>query len=92
MATISFDIDNAVLPRVITGMLEVYPNTEQMVDPNWVNPGDGSEPPLVPKYTDNQWLKEVVRRFIVQTTRRGEVSIAKKAAGNDIQDTDDSIT
>ena len=69
MATITFTIDNAKLPRVVAGLLTVFPNEE--VDNN----GD-------PIYTDNEWLKEVTRRWIVQNVRRGEIKIAKDAAGS----------
>lgn len=69
-------------------MLEVYPNTETIPDPDWIDPGDGSRAPQIPKYTDNQWLKELVRRYIVQTVRRAESKIAQEAARAALTETD----
>lgn len=79
MATITFTIPNDKLQRVIDGMLEVYPNEE--VDEN----GD-------PVYTDNQWIKERVRRFVVDTVKRGETVIAKRNAGAGVPSADDTIS
>lgn len=59
MATITFTIPNAKLQRVKDGILKVYPNNE--ADSN----GD-------PRYTDNEWLKEAIRRFIITSVKKGE--------------------
>ncbi len=67
MATITFTIDDAKLQRVKDGVLEVYPNDEK----------DENDDPI---YTDNEWLKELVRRFIVQSVKRGESKKAQEAA------------
>lgn len=92
MATISFNIPDPALPRIRAGMLALYPNTEQMEDPDWVDPGDGSTAPIIPKYTDNQWLKEKVRRYIVHSVLRGEKMIAAQEAKDAVTSTDDDVT
>ena len=59
MAIITFTIPDDKLDRVKDGLLHQYPNNER--DAN----GD-------PKYTDTQWLKERIRRFIVESVKLGE--------------------
>ncbi len=88
MATITLTIPDEKLQRVKDGLLEVFPNNETKADPNWVDPEDGSSPPQVNKYTDNQWLKEVVRRFVRDTVVRGETAIAKRAVAIPSADAD----
>jgi len=79
MATITYTIPDNKLDRVKAGLLRVYPNTE--VDEN----ND-------PVYTDNEWLKERVRRFIVQAVLKGETAIAKEAALNALEEADSIVT
>jgi len=89
MADITFTIPNNKLQRVKDGLLEIYPNDETIPDPAWVDPGDGTTAPQIPKYTDNQWLKERVRRFIIQSVKRGEEVIAQRQAKAALLDVDD---
>lgn len=90
MALITLDIGNNV-DRIKTGMLAVFPNKETIPDPNWVDPGDGSSAPQIAKYTDSEWLKEVIRRWIAQQVRRGESKIAKDAAQSALTNDTDSL-
>jgi hypothetical protein len=79
MATITFTIDNTAVPRIIDAMLYLYPNNE--VDNNGT-----------PVYTDNQWLKELIRRYVVQTVKISEKAQAERAASTIITDVDGDIT
>jgi len=79
MATITFNIDDTKLARVRDGVLVVYPNNEKDPDDN-------------PLYTDNQWLREIIRRFVAQTVRRGEAALAQQAANAGLTETDSLVT
>ncbi len=92
MAQIIFNINNDRLQRVVDGLLEVYPNNETMDDPSWVDPKDGSVAPTVQRYSDNAWLKEVVRRFITSNVKRGEEVKAKRVAKGALQDTNTLVS
>lgn len=66
--TISFTIPEAKVAQAMQGYLKLYPNTE--VDPITQQP----------KYTDAQWIKESIRRNIVNDIRRGLQVIANENA------------
>ena len=87
MATITYTIDNAKLPDVIAAMKYFYP-IPMIPDPDWVDPQDGSQVPIIPQFTDNQWAKEVPRRWIVSQVRRHKQVLANEAA---IVQADDTI-
>jgi hypothetical protein len=54
----------------LAAFLRVHPNRETVSDPEWVDPGDGSIAPKIPKYTDAQWIKEWgARAYRTQVTR-----------------------
>lgn len=79
MANITFTIPDNKLARVKAGLLEVYPNTE--TDEN------GG-----PVYSDNEWLKERVRRFIVDSVKRGERAIAIHDACDALEEADSAVS
>jgi hypothetical protein len=64
MANITLNIPDNKLARVKVGLLALHPNVELDEE------GD-------PKYNDNAWLKEVIRRYIITSVHRGEQIIAK---------------
>jgi len=81
-AEITFTIDNAKLQRIADALKGLFP-IPQIPDPNWVNPNPewpGSVAPLINEFTDNQWAKEVVRRWIISQVRRYEAMVAAEAA------------
>lgn len=84
MATITFTIPDAKLPRILAAMKGVYPIPEVLSDPN------DTESPMVPEFTDNQWGKESLRRFIVKTVQRWESKLAIDAAKAGVEP-DDTI-
>ena len=61
---LSFTIPGAKIDTAMEGFLMIYPNTEMTDD----------EPP-VNKYTDEQWIKEKIRRNIIRDIRRGLITI-----------------
>ena len=78
MAEITLTIPDNKLARVKAGMLRVYPNDQT----------DENNEPL---YTDNEWLKERVRQFVVDTVRRGESAIAQEAARAALEEADSLV-
>jgi|WetSurSiteA1Bulk_404760.scaffolds.fasta_scaffold285884_2 hypothetical protein len=86
MAIISFTIDNAKLPLLIDTMKWLFP-IPLIPDPAWVDPHDGSTAPLIPKYTDSQWTKEAVRRWLVAQVKRKADYDAKTAINIAADDT-----
>ena len=80
MAKITFTIPDNKLARIKAGMLYRYPNNEATVDPAWVDPQDGSLPDMIPVYSDNAWLKERIRRFIIESVDQGDLKLVKDNA------------
>lgn len=87
MATINFNVPDAQLPRIVAAMAGIYP-VPQIPDPDWVDPGDGSQAPMVDEFTPNQWAKETVRRKIVRDVRRWEHKVAADAAASGVTEDD----
>ena len=93
MADINFTIPDAKLDRVKTGMLAIYPNNETILDSSWTEPTEENPTqPQIPRYTDNQWLKERVRRFVVDSVRRAEQIVAQNAAKETLLEADSIIS
>jgi len=57
----------------------VYPNSDTIDDPAWVDPEDGTEAPQIPKYTDSRWVDVVVRRFLIRQLQVGDQKIKQAA-------------
>lgn len=72
-ATVTFTIPDNKLAEVRTAFLTIHPNTE-----TWDDDGDENTPE-VPKYTDNQWFKEKMRRIFVLQIQRGAEVIERNA-------------
>ena len=68
---VGFTVPDAKVAIATEGFLKIYPNVETMVDPDWVDPEDGSEVAQIPKYTTKQWVNEKMRRLFVRDVRRG---------------------
>ena len=71
---ITITIPDGKLARVKAGILASYPNNECST----LNI-DGTTCDVY-KYNDNEWLKEVLRRFIVSSVRKGERILGRVAA------------
>lgn len=69
--TLNFIISDAKVAKAKAGFLRKKPNREKIADPEWVDPQDGSNAPRIKKYTDNQWIKEKIRREIVEIIEAG---------------------
>ncbi len=69
--TISLKIPEAKIPIAVEGFSTIYPNSETIPDPAWIDPGDGSEAPQIEKYTIKEWVTEKIRRLVVRDIRRG---------------------
>ena len=67
--TISIPDGNLVADK--TAFLAVHKNNEMIPDPEWINPEDGSEAPLINKYTDAEWIREYVRQHLKGQIERG---------------------
>lgn len=77
MADITITIQNDQVPTALKGFLKIHPNLETVQDPAWT-PEDGPAPAMLPKYTNAQWAKEVLRRMLVRDVRRGLQLIANE--------------
>ena len=69
MADITIIIPNDKLDKAKEGFLYLYPNREMTDD----------ETPVA-KYTDNQWIKEKIRRNLVRDIYRGLNMKAQRAS------------
>ena len=67
---IGLKIPTAKIEQARAGWLQIYPNTETIADPEWVDPEDGTDAPQVAKYTDAEWFAEKIRRNAVRDIRR----------------------
>lgn len=83
--TIQFTIPEAKIPIVRTGFLRVYPNIEREEPTEFDADGIPTAPGEL-KYTDVQWLKEVIRRYVVSSTRRGLQAINNDNAVVELDD------
>ena len=68
---ITITVPNDKVSIAVEGYLSIYPNTETIDDPEWVDPEDGSEAPQIAKYSTAQWIREKGRRNFVRDVRRG---------------------
>jgi hypothetical protein len=69
MAQITFTIPDAKLPRVVAAIKN-----------EWQIPKDANGDPL---FTDNQWAKEAIRRYIVALVKKYEGFVALDAVAAD---------
>ena len=73
MANINFVVPDGKIDRVKASMKGLYPIPV-------VDVGTPEEPDFQPEFTDGQWAKEAVRRFIIRSVARWETKLAKDAA------------
>lgn len=83
MAQIVFNIPSDKLPRIIAAMVGFFPVPQ-------VNTGTEEEPVWEPEFTNSQWAKESVRRWIVRQVQRWETRVAMNAV--DISEEDDIVS
>ncbi len=71
MVNINFTIDNGKIDRIKNALKSLYPIPT-------INNGTEEEPDIRPEFTDNEWAKECVRRWVI-----GQVARWEKKIGND---------
>ncbi len=81
-ATLSYTISGEKVAEYISDYVYVHKNTETIPDPKWVDPKDGTSAPRVAKYTDAQWVREHIYRYI-----KGQIIRGKKAKYRDAVET-----
>jgi len=69
---ISISIPEGKVAEYAADYLRIHPNRETIADPEWVDPEDGSVAPQIPVYTNGQWIKEHIRRWIAKQIKRGK--------------------
>ena len=69
--TINFKIPSEKVIEYVAHYVYVHKNTETIDDPNWVDPQDGSTATQIPKFNDNQWVKEHIIRSVRAQIVRG---------------------
>ena len=67
--------------------LELYPNTETIKDPDWIDPKDGSEQPDINVFTNREWIEEHILRDLKRDVRRG-FKLRQKREQSDIDTSD----
>ena len=77
---LNFLIPEAKVATAVEGFLAIYPNTETIPDPEWVDPEDGSEAPQIARWSTKQWVEEKIRRIIVRDIHRGLQKTANEEA------------
>ncbi len=66
--------------RAKLNILAAEPNAKTMLDPDWIDPEDGTPQPKIQKYTDLEWLNELVWTYLKTRNSRGAEILAKQAA------------
>jgi len=75
MAKLTYDLPDGNIAEYIEAYCALHPNTET-TEPD----EDGN---TEAKYTDNQWVKEHLRRHIIKEIKRGKEVIARDAINVD---------
>ena len=71
---LTFVLPNDKVEEYIENYVAVYPNSEQVDNPDYIDHIETPEEPLsLPKYTDAQWVKEHIKRTIANIIRRGHI-------------------
>jgi len=85
-ANFNFTVPDQKLNRVKAAMKGLYP-IPQIPDPAWVDPGDGSSPPMINKFTDGAWVKKLIRKWVITQVARYEQKVARQAVSFNLDDT-----
>jgi hypothetical protein len=60
-------------------ILQIYP-IPQIPDPTWIDPDDGSEAPLIDEFTQKQWFKILITRYLKSLVQQVERNEAEQLA------------
>ena len=77
---LSYTIPEAKVAEYIADYVYIHKNTETQDDPEWVDPEDGTTAPQVAKYTDAQWVREHIMRWVRSQIVRGKNAQYRDAA------------
>ncbi len=82
--TITLRIPAAKVADFKAGFLAMCP-VPTISDPNWVDdPNDPNDfRPMIPEFTEKQWIKEWIRRDLFRAYRHGKQKLARQAAQMD---------
>lgn len=73
--------DDAKAARVIDAVCATYGYPEQVPDPAWVDPGDGSTAPLIDNpQSKRQFVQTHLRQHLREITRAHEIQAARRQA------------
>jgi len=75
---ITFNIPSGKAQIIVDTMIRKFP-IPKIPDPNWVDPKDGTGALMINEFTDNQWAKEAIRRWIITECRERLIRDAKDA-------------
>ena len=79
---ITFTIPDNELPRIINAIKGLYPI------PTTLDVITGEQ---APQFTDTQWAKEFLRRWIIQQVKRWETHMAAQQASNNVSVSDSLV-
>ena len=85
MAQITFTVSDSEVARVKNTMKWLFP-IPQIKNPEFVSSSQTPEiPEFIPEFTETQWIKESIRRWIVSQVKRYE-ELQARAAINILKD------
>jgi hypothetical protein len=68
-------------PEVKLNILAERPNRDTIDDPNWDDPKDGSMAPAIKKYTDGEWMDEIIWAHLKELNEKGHKKRQALSAG-----------
>jgi len=68
MKKLTIDISDIKNTRLEDAIAELFP-IPAIVDPNWKEK-EGEPPPMIPKFTKKEWLKEYTIRYLIRQLAR----------------------
>lgn len=69
---ITIEVPDLKMGNYVDDYVYVHKNVEQIDDPKWVDPEDGTKAPKVNKYTDEEWMVEHIAKYITGQVKRGK--------------------
>ncbi len=89
MPEIKFTISSERYADFKEKFLKVHPNTRTVPNPDF-DDQDENSPQQIPQYTDNDWIWQFLKEFLVSQYRRGEKMLYSEAQSR--TDINDDIT
>lgn len=56
------------------------PNYMLIPDPEWIDPEDGTQVPMIKRFSDKQWFFHCIKEYVMAVCKKGKHIRDKKAA------------